>query len=64
MEIKFLQTRINKLAKILIKIAIMGLIIAGIILINKKYMGNAEGCEESGQKISIERWVDFGFYNN
>ncbi len=64
MEIKFLQTRINKLAKILIKIAIMGLIIAGIILINKKYMSDVEGCEESGQKISIERWVDFGFYNN
>jgi len=64
MEIKFLQTRINKLAKILIKIAIMGLIIAGIILINKKYMSNAEGSERNDQKIPIERWVDFNFYNN
>ena len=55
MEIKFLQTRINKLAKILIKIAIMGLIIAGIILINKKYMSSAEGSEKDGLKTSIER---------
>ncbi len=64
MEIKFLQTRINKLAKILIKIAIMGLIIAGIILINKKYMSDAEGCEESGQEISIEIVADYNFYKN
>jgi len=61
MEIKFLQTRINKLAKILIKIAIMGLIIAGIILINKKYMSSAEGSEEDGQKTSIERFIEPGF---
>ncbi len=46
MEIKFMQTRITKLTMILIKIAIMGLIMAGIILINKKYMSNAEGSEK------------------
>ncbi len=55
MEIKFLQTRITKLTKILFKIAIMGLIMTGIILINKKYMSDAEGSEKEGQKISIER---------
>ena len=55
MEIKFLQTRIIKLTKILFKIAIMGLIMTGIILINKKYMSDAEGSEKEGQKISIER---------
>jgi len=64
MEIKFLQTRINKLAKILIKIAIMGLIIAGIILINKKYMNDAEGSEKNGQEISIEIVADYNFYKN
>jgi hypothetical protein len=46
MEIKFLQTRINKLAIILIKIALMVLIMAGIILINRKYMSDAEGSEK------------------
>ncbi len=55
MEIKFMGTRIGKLSKILLKIAIMGLIMTGIILINKKYMSNADGCERNGQKISIER---------
>jgi len=33
-------TRFIKLLKILIKIAIMGLVMAGIILINEKYMMN------------------------
>ncbi len=61
MEIKFLQTRINKLAIILIKIAIMGLVMAGIILINKKYMSDAEGSENDGQKTLIERTVESGF---
>ena len=55
MEIKLLQTRITKLTNILFKIAIMGLIMTGIILINKKYMSDAEGSEKEGQKISIER---------
>ena len=54
MEIKFMQTRITKLMWILIKIAIMGLIMAGIILINKKYMSNAEGSERGYQKISLK----------
>ncbi len=54
MEIKFLQTRINKLTIILIKIALMGLIMTGIILINKKYMSSAEGNERSSQQISTE----------
>ncbi len=60
MEIKFMGTRIGKLSKILFKIAIMGLVIAGIILINKKYMNDANGCERNGQKISIERVVEPG----
>ena len=50
MEIKFLQTRITKLTMILMKIAIMGLIMVGIILINKKYMSNAEGSEKRVSK--------------
>lgn len=50
MEIKFLQTRINKLTIILLKIALMGLIMAGIILINKKYMNSAEGSEKRVSK--------------
>ncbi|MBS1257940.1 MAG: hypothetical protein MAG551_00993 [Candidatus Scalindua arabica] len=33
-------TRFVKLLKILIKIAIMGLVMAGIILVNEKYMMN------------------------
>lgn len=53
MEIKFMENRIIKLLKILIKIAIMGLVMTGIILINKKYMNNADGSEKDGQKISI-----------
>jgi hypothetical protein len=64
MEIKFMGTRINKLLKILVKIALMGLIMTGIILINKKYMSSAEGSEKDSQKISIERGADFNFYNN
>ncbi len=50
MEIKFMGTRIGKLAKILFKIAIMFLIMAGIILINKKYMSDAEGSVERVSK--------------
>ena len=64
MEIKFLQTRIIKLTKILFKIAIMGLIMTGIILINKKYMSDAEGSVKASQKTSIERMADYNFYNN
>jgi len=64
MEIKFMGTRIGKLMWILIKIAIMGLIMTGIILINKKYMNSADGSEKNSQKTSIERWADFKFYNN
>ncbi len=60
MEIKFLQTRITKLTKILFKIAIMGLIMTGIILINKKYMSDAEGSEKECQKISIVRVINTG----
>ena len=51
MEIKFMGTRIGKLTKILAKIAIMFLIMAGIILINKKYMSSAEGGEKRVSKI-------------
>ncbi len=58
MEIKFMGTRAGKLAVILFKIAIMGLIMAGIILINRKYMSDAEGSERNGQKTSIERVIN------
>ncbi len=61
MEIKFMGTRIGKLMWILIKIAIMGLIMTGIILINKKYMSNADGSEKVGQKTLIERAIKPGF---
>ncbi len=61
MEIKFMGTRIGKLMWILVKIAIMGLIMTGIILINKKYMNNADGSEKDGQKMLIERVVKPGF---
>ncbi len=60
MEIKFMGTRIEKLMWILIKIAIMGLIMAGIILINKKYMSDAEGSEKNGHEMLIERAVEPG----
>jgi len=63
-EIKFMGTRAGKLMWILIKIAIMGLIMMGIILINRKYMSDAEGSEKNGQRTSIERLADFNFYNN
>ena len=64
MEIKFMGTRAGKLMWILIKIAIMGLIMAGIILINRKYMSDAEGSEKNVQITSIERLADFNFNNN
>ena len=64
MEIKFMGTRIGKLMWILIKIAIMGLIMMGIILINRKYMSDAEGSEKNVQITSIERLADFNFNNN
>ncbi len=50
-------TRFIKLLKILIKIAIMGLVMAGIILVNEKYMNNADGSEKEGWKTSLERVV-------
>ncbi len=61
MEIKFMGTRIGKLMWVLIKIAIMGLIMTGIILINRKYMSSAEGSVKGSQKTSIERAVEPGF---
>ncbi len=53
-------TRFIKLLKILIKIAIMGLVMAGIILVNEKYMSNADGSEKEGRKTSLERVVKPG----
>ncbi len=50
-------TRFIKLLKILIKIAIMGLVMAGLILVNEKYMSNADGSEKEGRKTSLERVV-------
>ncbi len=50
MEIKFMGTRIEKLMWILFKIAIMGLIMTGIILINKKFMSDVEGSEKRVSK--------------
>jgi len=47
-------TRFIKLAKILIKIGIMFLVMAGLILINKKYMSNADGCEKRVQITTLE----------
>ncbi len=43
-----METRLVKLLKILIKIGIMGLVMTGLILINKKYMSNADGSEKEG----------------
>ena len=52
-----MRTRFIKLLKILIKIAIMGLVMAGIILVNEKYMSNADGSEKEGRKTSLVREV-------
>ena len=49
-------TRFVKLLKILIKIGIMMLIMAGLILINK-YISNASGSNKEGRKTSSERVV-------
>ncbi|MHC4268308.1 MAG: hypothetical protein ACYSTS_07560 [Planctomycetota bacterium] len=49
--------RFIKLLKILIKIGIMFLVMAGLILINKKYMSNADGREKNAQIMSLERVV-------
>ncbi len=57
MEIKFMGTRIGKLMRILIKIAIMGLIITGIIIINKKYMSDADGSEKREIKQFMSKTV-------
>ena len=59
METNFI--RFIRLLKILFKIAIMGLVMTGLILINKKYMSNADGSEKDGQNTSIERVVKPGF---
>ncbi len=52
--------RFIKLLKILIKIGIMFLIMTGLILINRKYMSNAEGCEKKVRMMSVERVVAMG----
>ncbi|MCR4291133.1 MAG: TSUP family transporter [Candidatus Scalindua sp.] len=44
MEMKFMGTRAGKLMWILIKIAIMGLVMAGIIIINRKYFMEGSEC--------------------
>jgi hypothetical protein len=35
----------------------MGLVMAGIILVNEKYMSNADGSEKEGRKTSLVREV-------
>ncbi len=47
-------TRFIKLVKILIKIGIMFLVMTGLILINKKYLSNADGCEKKNQIKTLE----------
>ncbi len=47
-------TRFIKLVKILIKIGVMFLVMTGLLLINKKYMSNADGCEKKIQITSLE----------
>ena len=54
-----METRFIKLLKILIKIGIMGLVMTGLILINK-YISNANGSEKEGRKPSLERVVKPG----
>lgn len=54
-------TRIVKLLKILIKISVMLLVMTGLILINKKYMSNADGSEKKGQKTSLEEVTEQRF---
>ncbi len=56
-----MKGRHKRLLIVLIKVSIMFLVITGIILINKKYMSNADGSEKNGQEISIERVVEPGF---
>lgn len=51
-------TRFIKLLKILIKIAIMFLVMTGLILINKKYIGHADGSKKEGQITSIESIIN------
>ncbi len=41
----------KRLLMVLIKIAIMGLVMAGLILINRKYMSNADGSEKEVLRI-------------
>jgi hypothetical protein len=52
-------TRFIKLLKILIKIGIMGLVMTGLILINK-YISSANESEKEGRKPSLERVVKPG----
>jgi len=54
-----METRFIKLLKILIKIGIMGLVMTGLILINK-YINSANGSEKEGRKPSLERVVKPG----
>ncbi len=56
-----MKGRHKRLLIVLIKVSIMFLVITGIILINKKYMSNADGSEKDGQNTSIERVVKPGF---
>ncbi len=49
------RTRCIRLLKVLIKIGIMFLVMTGLILITKKYMSNADGCEQNSQITSLKR---------
>jgi hypothetical protein len=55
-----MEIRLVKLLKILIKIGIMGLVMTGLILINK-YISSANGSEKKGRETSLERVANQGF---
>ncbi len=47
-------TRFKRLLKMLIKVSIMFIVMTGLILINKKFLNNADGYEKNGQIKSLE----------
>ncbi len=46
--------RFVRLLKMLIKVVVMLIVMIGLILISRKYMSDADGCERNGQKTTLE----------
>ncbi len=46
--------RFIRLLKMLYKVVIMLIVLIALILISRKYLSSADGCERNGQKTTLE----------